>query len=729
MDPVTRWDAAALAAAGGADAPVLPQETPLAMPEQSLRKKSARSGKPPTSPHGVSWRRAVLLCATLGLTGFAGYEMYLVLKVGGLTNLEAVILALYVMLLAWIAFSFATAVAGFFALAVGGRASALDIDAKGPLPRLSARIALLVPTYNESPPHLIARIEAIYESLDKCDALSRCDFFLLSDTTDPDVWIAEELQFLALRNRTGGHERIFYRHRATNEGRKAGNIADWVKKFGGRYQHMIVLDADSLMTGSTIVRLVAAMERNPRVGLIQTLPIIVNANSLFARAQQFAGRLYGPLIAHGLSWWHGAEGNYWGHNAAIRVRAFAEHAGLPVLRGRKPFGGNILSHDFVEAAMLRRAGWAIHMAPALPGSYEECPPSLTEYALRDRRWCQGNLQHLGVLPARGFHWVSRLHLITGIGAYVTAPLWLVFLVVGILISLEARFVPPEYFPSGFSLFPQWPSQDPVRAAQVFAGTFGLLLAPKLLGYLAALQDHALRRGCGGALRAFLGLLIETLVSGLAAPILMLMQTAAVLQILLGRDAGWSAQRRDDGGLPLRDTWRRYRWHTIFGLLFAAAAYAVSPPLFLWMAPVVVGLAFAVPLAVATASAGWGLGLRRLGLLAIPEEADPPLVLARARELLALLQRDERTREQIFAFFLDSPELVELHRRMLPKAPRRSARDLDVHLAVGLAKLDESENLDEALEALSEAEKRALLGSERGIERLAALRRAQNDRAA
>ena len=209
---------------------------------------------------------------------------------------------------------------------------------------------------------------------------------------------------------------------------------------------MLILDADSLMTGDTIVRLVAAMEAHPKVALIQTLPIVVNARSLFARWQQFAGRLYGPMLAAGIAWWHGSEGNYWGHNAIIRVRAFAEQAGLPELRGRKPFGGHILSHDFIEAALMRRGGWAIHMAPTLGGSYEETPPSISDFAARDRRWCQGNLQHLALLPTRGFHWVSRLHLLTGIGSYLTAPLWLIFLVFGILVSLQAQFVRPEYFP-------------------------------------------------------------------------------------------------------------------------------------------------------------------------------------------------------------------------------------------------------------------------------------------
>ena len=278
------------------------------------------------------------------------------------------------------------------------------------------------------------------------------------------------------------------------------------------------------------------------MGLIQTLPIITGATTLFARVQQFAGRIYGPLIAHGIAWWHGSEGNYWGHNALIRTRAFAEQAGLPELSGRRPFGGPIMSHDFVEAALLRRGGWAVHMAPGMQGSYEEVPPTLTDLAVRDRRWCQGNLQHLAVLPARGLHVISRLHLLTGIGSYITAPLWLLFILTGILIAVQARFVLPDYFPQGKSLFPQWPVIDPVRAMWMFVGTMGLLLAPKLLGCIPIILHRRERRGCGGMLRLFASMLFETIIAGLMAPVVMLTQSIDVIAILLGRDSGWSAQR-------------------------------------------------------------------------------------------------------------------------------------------------------------------------------------------
>src|SRR5882757_4144962 len=505
----------------GGDAPhteYRPAEAPLAMPVQTLRGESELIRTLGTAPRSIFGRRLFVFGLTAALTLFAAYEMYLVLAVGGLTALEAVILVLFVILFAWLALSISSTLGGLIAL-ITGEIKPLDLNADTLPPQLATRTALLLPTYNEEPHRVFSRVQAVTESVVATGALPAFDVFILSDTTDPDTFIAEEAAFLLLRERFE-NPRIFYRHRPKNDAKKAGNIAEWVQRFGDHYQQMVILDADSLMTGGTLVRLAAAMERNPGIGLIQTFPVMVNAVTVFARVQQFAGRLYGPLIAYGLSWWHGADGNYWGHNAVIRTRAFAACAGLPVLEGPRPIGGHILSHDFVEAALMRRGGWAVHMAPALGGSYEESPPSLTEYAARDRRWCQGNLQHAGVIFARRLHWATRLHLATGIGSYVAAPLWLFFLFTGIMISLQAQFIRPEYFPKTFTLYPQWPAQDPVRAAYVFAGTMSLLLAPKLIGYLAMLGDRETRRRFG-AIRTFVSMLVEVLISGLIAPIMML----------------------------------------------------------------------------------------------------------------------------------------------------------------------------------------------------------------
>jgi membrane glycosyltransferase len=588
-----------------------------------------------------------------------------------------------------------------------------------PLPELTVRTALLMPTYNESTARVMAGLQAIHDSLAATGRLDWFDLFILSDTTDPDVWIAEEAAFLALRARTGGEDHIFYRRRRFNTERKAGNIGDWVRHFGAAYPQMLILDADSVMSGEAIVRLAAAMAAHPDVGLIQTLPIIVNGTSLFARMQQFAGRVYGPLIAQGIAWWHGAEGNYWGHNAMIRTAAFAAQAGLPTLRGRKPFGGHILSHDFVEAALMRRGGWAIHMVPTVLGSYEESPPSLADLAVRDRRWCQGNLQHAAVLTGRALHWVSRLHLLMGIGSYITAPLWLMFLISSILISLQARFVRPDYFPAGRSLFPIWPVIDPIRAMWVFGGTMAVLLAPKLLSYLVLLVRPQERRGCGGGIRALLSLLAETLIAGLIAPVAMMTQSAHVVAILLGRDAGWQPQRRDDGAVPLSQVIRLYWRHTLVGLLLGGTAWLVSPYLALWMLPVVLGLALAIPLSALTAATGPGRAFHRLGLLCIPEEGQPPTILAKANALHRELKAIEDEEESGLARLSRDPVLAEEHRRMLPLA-RRKGDPIDVSLLIALARIEEADTATAAWMAMSRAERAAALGDAQALERLLAL---------
>ncbi|GLH80517.1 glucans biosynthesis glucosyltransferase H [Bradyrhizobium sp. SSBR45G] len=694
------------------DAPAvdfLPAEAPLAMEPVSLH-QAAPNRRAITSGRRIPFRRALIFAGTAALTLAGCTKMYEVVEVGGVTVLEGMVLVLFSILLAWIAFSFVCALAGVAAL-LGRRRDTIAIDSDGPLPSLSSRTAMLLPTYNEDPHAVMVRLRAMIESVAETGQSDSFDWFLLSDTTDPDIWIGEEAAFLALRQACGD-ARVFYRHRADNVARKSGNIADWVQRFGAAYDYMIILDADSLMSGTTVVRLAHAMAHAPQAALIQTLPVIVNGTSLFARLQQFAGRLYGPVIAAGNAWWYGAEGNYWGHNAIIRVSAFAEDAALPELPGRKPFGGHILSHDFIEAALMRRAGWGIYMTVDLDGSYEEVPPTLIDHAARDRRWCQGNLQHLAVLPARGLHWVSRLHLLIGIGAYITAPLWFAFLVLGILISLQANFVRPEYFPKGFALFPSWPAQDPVLAAQVFAATLGLLMIPKLLATVVTLFTPARRRGFGGGVRLCLAVLAETLLAALIAPSMMVFQSVAVVEILLGRDAGWQVQRRSDGGVSRGEIYRKFALPTVCGLAMAASAYAVSLPLLAWMSPVIAGLVLSIPIGLLTGGRTTGAAL-----FTTPEDRTPPPVLIRARTLAA---EPQPPRDAALVELRRNAELRRQHLTALPASRRRKPGDIDVELATAKARLADASSLRQAAGFLSRRETLAVLNDRAALERLVAL---------
>jgi membrane glycosyltransferase len=362
---------------------------------------------------------------------------------------------------------------------------------------------------------------------------------------------------------------------------------------------------------------------------------------------------------------------------------------------------------------MRRAGWGIYMAPTLGGSFEECPPSLLDFATRDRRWCQGNLQHLAVLPARGLHWISRLHLMVGIGSYLTAPLWLLFLMLGIVISLQAQFVRPEYFPKGFSLFPKWPAQDPVLAAWVFAGTMGLLIVPKILAYVLLLTQRDNRQAFGGT-KALVGMVAETLLSALIAPVMMIFQSTAVGEILLGRDSGWQVQRRENGDVTRRELYLKYALPTLCGVVLALGAYAVSVPLFLWTSPVILGLLLAIPLGVATSAYS-----RPGGLFATPEEIVPPHVLLRANELAV---GPEPVMMTAMSVLRDDPAMLAHHLRSIAPRTERKRGQIDPHLAVARAKIDDAETFDEAVGYLTVRETFAVLNDRSTLARMMTLAR-------
>jgi membrane glycosyltransferase len=406
--------------------PDLPEEAPLAMPPQSFAVAPPRAPVPRSSPKDIEGRRRLLILVTAVVSTIASAWTASVAATDGLMLREIAMIALFLPLFAWIAFSFASAFAGFLCLLTGNAHQSLAIPESG-VPRL--RTAVLMPIYNEDAGGVIARLDDMIRSVEATESGGRFDFFILSDSTEPLIRHNEYAAYRALRERTATS--LYYRLRPSNIERKPGNIAEWIKRFGGAYENMLVLDADSLMSGRTIVRLAAAMELNPGIALIQTMPVVAGCRTLFARWQQFAARLYSPVSSAGLMWWSGAEASFWGHNAIVRIKAFAECCSLPPLPGREPLGGAILSHDLVEAAMLRRRGWAVHMVD-MPDSYEEFPPTPVDHAIRDRRWCQGNLQHVRLLTASGFHWINRLQLLIGASAYLTSPLWLLMLIVGVL---------------------------------------------------------------------------------------------------------------------------------------------------------------------------------------------------------------------------------------------------------------------------------------------------------
>ncbi len=605
---------------------MLPPEQSLLMPTQEFRRRPVCK----SSPSDGQWvTRAALFGGALLLTFCFARELHSVLSFVQITPLQVIFLILSTMAFGWIALGSLSSVVGLMPLFAGERSDTLDLpDASG---EIHTRTALLFPVYHEDCATIAGTVEAIVDDLAVLGKTSSFEVFILSDSRSAEAGQREEAVFAALAHRLSDQMPVYYRRRRENTAKKSGNIADWIERFGAGYDHFIVFDADSVMSGDTLVRLVLAMQSHPQAGLIQTVPRLVGGQTIFQRLQQFAAGLYGPAVSSGLAAWQRHQGNYWGHNAIIRTMAFASAAGLPELPGPAPFGGHIQSHDFVEAALLQRAGWEVHMAPSLEGSYEGAPPGLVELVVRDRRWAQGNLQHLAIAGRRGLTVMGRIHLLMGATAYLVSAIWGLSLAVGIVLALQGTHVIPSYFLDGKSLFPIWPVVDPGAAFRLFLATMAVVLMPKAVGLLLELRRVAASGERGATLRVTGGVLVETLFSMLIAPILMATQTTAVAQILVGMDAGWKAQRRDETGIRMSDSVRFHTWHILIGLAMAALSFTVSVSLMGWMAPVILGLSFSALLGWWTARCA---GPVLSHLLSTKDDCAPPSILVSARKRAA-----------------------------------------------------------------------------------------------
>jgi membrane glycosyltransferase len=569
------------------------------------------------------WRRSLFFGLTCLTACTGGFLMLDIVRAAGLTTLQISGLILFTALFTWIAGAFWTAVAGFI-VRLRGQDPAVLAATQNEHQRLASRTAIVTPIYNEDTARVFAGVEAIWRSLIQQRDQACFDFFILSDTRIPEIARAEEKAWRALVARLGAGGRLFYRRRSENLGRKAGNIAEFVRNWGGAYDYMIVLDADSIMSGQSLVCLAQVMEAHPQVGIAQTLPLLVGRDTLFARLLQFNVRLNGPLFAAGLAFWQLGEGNYWGHNAIIRIKPFAEYCALPRLPGSPPFGGEILSHDIVEAAFMRRAGYQVWLLPQIPGSWEEIPSNIVDYAARDRRWAQGNLQHLGVMPMRGLHWLSRIHMLTGVLSYVTSPMWLLVLVLSSIITIAAALSTHQYFsPGTYTLFPSWPQYRNGEIAALLSMTVTLLFLPKIMGMVLALRERALRHAFGGAPRLIASVLFEQLMSMLMAPTMMLFHTSFVIRAVLGRNVAWDAQPRGDRGVGWLEALRRHAWHVCLGLAWGALILWLAPAFIWWLLPVIVGMLLPVPFTVLTSRSSLGRRLREAKLLMTPEETSAP----------------------------------------------------------------------------------------------------------
>ena len=593
---------------------MMPPPAPLTMPVQRF------DGPPPPhnapepreginlSPDDILTRRLLLVLLTGLLATATSASVKEALLSDGFSMLDGVLLLLFFPLFAWISFGFVTAAIGF-ALLISRAHPGITAAPKGAAPPM-ALTAVLVPVHNEDVDAVFDQIARMATMIDRAGAADRFAFFVLSDSGE-----AAEVEERAAWECWAPRLRVplYYRRRTENVGRKPGNVAEWIRNHGGGYDFMLMLDADSLMGGDTIVGMAQIMEQRPSIALLQTVPMIIGATTLFQRWMQFASRFYGPISTAGLVWWSGSESTFWGHNALIRIRAFAESCGLPDLPGRPPFGGTIMSHDMVEAALLRRRGWRLHML-MVEDSFEEFPPTLIDQAVRDRRWAQGNTQHLKLLGSSGFHWISRLQLFIGALAYLMSPAWLILIATSIAQSLSDDAA----------------TVRAVTSTQVLVVTLILLFGPKVLSVIWAMADRERRASYGGSKGILSSVALDVPLSILTAPAIALTQTIDLINIVRGKPSGWNPQSRVRDGLAAADAMPRYRWHLGIGVVLVFVSF-LNPMLGAWLSPVTLGLLLAPWLAMETAKVRPGERLAKKGVFAVPgsEVAEPvrPMALA------------------------------------------------------------------------------------------------------
>ena len=579
--------------------------------------------RPATSrrERAINWRRNVFALLSVLSTVLAAWLFADAQPDHENTWLQMGQLALFTVLSAWVVTGFVTALMGFWVLLRGDPYTLRAASVKDRPMDADSRTAIVMPICNEDVATVFAGLRATCESLAATGHARQFDVFVLSDSFDPEIVRAERAAWEALRGALAAqHElppiEVYYRLRKRRTHRKAGNVADFCRRWGKDYDYMVVLDADSVMSGDCLVSMVKLMDANPKAGIIQTATQAIGHATLHARAQQFASRVTGRLFTLGMQFWQLSESHYWGHNAILRVEPFMKHCALAPIAGTGGMSGGIMSHDFVEAALMRRAGYHVWLVSDLKGSYEQQPPDLLSELQRDRRWCQGNLQNARLMAEPGLHRVHRTMFAIGAMSYISAPLWLGFLAIGTALWVaEAGTVP------------QWEA-IPTEMRGLWAWTLTMLFMPRVLGLLAVFMKDE-QKQFGGPLVLLASMAVETVMAILQAPIRMLAHSLFVLVAITGIKLEWKSPPREATGISWGDAAARLAPMTAVVGLLAVVVAAISPPALLWMAPVALPLLLSVPLTVVTSHVEFGAWMRSRGMLLIPEESWSPAVLRRA----------------------------------------------------------------------------------------------------
>ncbi len=595
-------------------------------------------------------RRNLLLLIVLLSASLATGLLLLTQPLDSLSPGRVAQVAMFGLLFAWVAAGFVTAMMGYRVLRQGDLRGLSHASVAGRPIAHDARTAVIMPICNEHVPTVFAGLAATAESLVAAGGARLCEIYVLSDTSDPATRSAERQAWAQLAERFADTGlRVHYRWRLRRTHRKAGNVADFCRRWGRKHRYMVVLDADSVMSGESILGLVRLMEAQPSAGIIQSAPVACGLDTVHARAQQFAGRVTGRLFGAGMQFWQLGESHYWGHNAIIRIAPFMQHCALAPVHGRGGLSGDILSHDFVEAALMRRAGWHIWLVPDLPGSYEQQPPHLLAELQRDRRWCQGNLQNARLIAEPGLHRVHRAMLGTGAMSYLSAPLWLGFVLLGVALWLDGGHL--------------WQTANPLAApaiAGLWAATLGMLLLPRALGVWLVLRQRQ-QHLYGGSAGLVASALLEALLSALQAPLRMAAHSLFVLGALTGLNLQWKSPPRQAERLGWTDAARALGGVSVVAALALAGAWLADAGMALWLAPMVAPLLLAVPLVVACGRPDFGRWLRRHGLLVTPEETAPPRVLRQAWAGVTLPQPEPKL-----------PEAAQLLPITVPSGRRQAA---------------------------------------------------------
>ncbi|MFA5957942.1 glucans biosynthesis glucosyltransferase MdoH [Hyphomicrobium sp.] len=527
---------------------------------------------------------------------------------GGWTMTAAAMVVCLAIAAPWPILGFWNAVIGLWQLHGSGSKSkgqaTFYAAADNPAP-ITVNTAVLMTLRNEDPARALLRLKIVKASLDRTSDAARFSYFVLSDSDGDDIVRQEEILIEAWRDADPDRDRIIYRRRTENEGFKAGNVRDFAVRWGPDFELMLALDADSLMTGEAIVDLVRIMQAYPRLGILQSLVVGTPSSSAFARIFQFGMRLGMRTYTMGQAWWVGDCGPFWGHNALVRIKPYVEHCQLDGLLG----DSQILSHDQVEAVLMRRAGYEVRVLPVETGSYEDNPPDLLEFMRRDSRWCQGNLQYFRLIGLPGLKPVSRVQLLWAILMFLGVPAGTMFAALLPVMTLHAQNVAD---------FP-WHVVE-----MLYAALLVMHLAPKLAGVADAVMTPGEVRRFGGGARFALSAVTEILFSLLLGAITTIRTAIFMIALMLGKSITWNGQQRDGAGLSWQAAFAALWPQLLFGLSLYFALAAISPALLLWSLPLTAGYLLAIPFAVFTASPGVGRFFRRYGIAGVPEDFAPPI---------------------------------------------------------------------------------------------------------